>query len=272
MIYIIGHSHAINPVQALSAAGTGIDHANWISDGAGKGFTPMELRPQFGIQDKAQYIILNPAKSMTASFGAAIPGQPRQISLSRPYHTLLQSMENAPTTRIFAFLQGNEAATLSLIENRPPLDFMRSGDKIPASPEHQIVSRALIQKHMLVMCMEATAMAEALRAMLPQAIIIMPAPPPPIPSAEQIMANPEAFGDMLKDCNITQASVRMKYYQEYMSLMHSVCEQLTLGFMVPPGQALTEDGFLAEGYWLGATHGNMRYGELVAAQIAELSR
>ena len=269
MIYILGHSHALNPIHILSADPIAITHHNWVSGSSNLTFENLTAHAQIGISEPLKYLILNPQKDISAHYDFST-GEKR-ISMTVNYTEVIGEIENAKSTDLFCFIGGNEAPAICMVEDATPYDFLRPGDPPPATPEHQIIPYIVIhsQIHTHKFCMETKAMTHALRVKVPQSNIYIFAPPPPIPSNAHILANAEIFG---ADIKITKASIRLKYYQEYIKMLTQHCIAIDARLVPPPEGTTTPEGFLREEYWQGSTHGNMAYAERVVEQMREIAQ
>lgn len=90
------------------------------------------------------------------------------------------------------------------------------------------------------------------------------APPPPIPSEEQIAKFPEIF--KLNEFPLNPAFFRLKIYRAYVETLENICRSYGVGFIHPPQSCLDENGFLAESYWAHCTHANPEYYHYISRQ------
>jgi hypothetical protein len=119
------------------------------------------------------------------------------------------------------------------------------------------VMRALLQRTLAVTRLIAAELPSARRYVL--------APPPPIPSEEQIRKNPAIFN--FAQYGVEDATVRLKIYNRYIGIVREFCEQTRLNFIPPAPDTRDEAGFLREPYWEGATHANADYYRSIVSEL-----
>jgi hypothetical protein len=175
------------------------------------------------------------------------------------YVQLLTSLEpNQADACLISMLNGNDHSALSLVQHIAPYDFC-----LPSHPELPLIANAQpvpydIVRKKLEPWMDKTIAALAMaRVMLPKIRIIHVFPPPPVASNNLIMKGPEVFQAHLERFGITPLSLRVKWY--------FLANQIE--FLDAPSQSIGNDLGLKDMYAMGATHGNEKYGQLIAQQL-----
>lgn len=274
MIYILGHSHAILPIRFMSAGAVAIDHYNFASAEQPVEFKELRCCAEYSLPEPARYFIIGGKSDVRASYATGAAGS-KTITVTEAFMKLVQGMEHSHANQLFCFFNGAEYGVLSLIEHEVPYDFMRPGDDITAfAPPKQIVPLSIIRDQIGRVSQMTYAPLEALRAYLPEIRFYLICPPPPVGLNEQILAYRETFPEPLASAfragrKLNDPIIRLKYYQEYVSLLQSFAQHIKAQFIVPPPEACTREGFLSEAYWYDSTHGNEAYAKLVAGQIQE---
>ena len=166
---------------------------------------------------------------------------------------------------------GNFGSIVSLFENPIP---MAIGDKIKTSiPADE-------NRHFIPFDMFATFFRNRLTGTLDiirqiaEALPDVPkyhlTPPPPIGDLEHIRKYPGLFQDQMH-MPLAPDDFRLKVYRLQCAIYDEYCENLGVGIIRPPEQAVDERGLLASDYWANdPTHGNEEYGRLVLGQIKEI--
>lgn len=109
----------------------------------------------------------------------------------------------------------------------------------------------------------------ALQMRLPNIKHIHVLPPPPL---EDPAASPhwEAMGDMIRRHGFARPALRLKWYRLYVDTLKTRLEPVGFTCVTPSDEVATEAGFLRPDYASGLSHGNERYGRVLARQLAEI--
>ena len=92
-------------------------------------------------------------------------------------------------------------------------------------------------------------------------------PPPPREHPERAI-HFETLEEDLRTFGFTPVALRLKWYRRYCQLLSARLASLGCHVLSPPAAACSTDGLLQDDFAEGLTHGNRRYGRLVAEQIA----
>ncbi len=272
MLRILGMSHAISVLTALDA-GKGVSHANWNIDLPEPAWELREMPSALALTpyESLGYFLIRPAMNWQATISKNETGN--VISAHPNYWTLLNFSNESPKSEcLISFIGGNDHSVISLVEAPDPYDFVLNGSHFPLIRGRQPVDVKYVAAALEARMGQTIAMLMGLRIKQPQLRIFHVLPPPPIASERQIYSEPEIFREVLQTYGITPISVRMKVYMVYCQLLTSLLEQLSIGVISPPMEALDSIGALREEFAQGCTHGNKSYGELVAGQISEAVR
>lgn len=267
MIYLLGMSHAISVLRALTPD-SGISHQAWAGHSATPGFAPVDAP---GLPGLRQHLI--PPNSGWRAVIQVNDGQ-RTVAASSGYVELLDGIEaSAPgDARLISFLGGNEHSSVSLLADTRPYDFAWPRDSdAPLREGYQPLSVAVVEAQLLGLLQQTLAQLMMIRIRHPQLAITHVLPPPPHANEDRMRAWPEVFGQLLTTQGITPLDIRMKYYGLYCELLRAQLAPLGISCLDAPAAACEPQGALRDEYTLGCTHGNEAYGALVAQQLRELN-
>lgn len=268
MIYSIGMSHMVSLLRAVCAVDANIGLHNWDHQNA-TGFFPLHTKPGIlptpvlnaliisaqGWQPLAKYSEQNGQRSIWAHDGL--------IAALRP----LQAQ--APGDLLLSFLHGSGHAAISLLQHPAPFDFVLPGhEELGMQPGFRPLPLALIQQQLMPYQVTTIAALSMMRMMLPDTRIVHVLPPPPSSEAH-IRKEPELFAARIAE-GITPLPVRVKYYLLANRLLREAVQPYGIELLEAPPASVAADGSLRDDLCAGATHGNVAYGELVAAQLRAL--
>ena len=267
MVYIIGMSHVVNILKSFSAEhfSTGFDEA-WNKN----------LRDTFyGLKSSS---VKSSLKSIQAAIvGGFIAGEfttdgKPEIKVHTQFLNLLNSIsKNAEPNMLFSVIDGNEHSLLSMIQHPVPYDFI-----LPTHPEmeitkgSQIIPYAVVEGQILDKIKQALLALRLIKSFHPYLQVFHVLPPSPIASEKQIMNQPEVFAQHIARYGVSPASLRLKYYLAYQSIITREAEKIGVRILTAPEKSMDKYGFLLEDYWFAATHANVKYGKLVVDQINKL--
>jgi hypothetical protein len=178
-------------------------------------------------------------------------------------------------TLVASMIGGNFHNTFGLIENVIRFDFSVPGeDDFVLPADRQLVTYELIRHYFSdVMNRGFLQSIKQLRDYYAPIRFIHICSPPPIADNEHIVANPGGvFKDKVK-LGVTPSKLRRKLYDLHTRVIAEFCEAERIDLLLPPGEAITDDGFLAKPYWMAdPTHANEAYGQLVLDQLRRIDK
>jgi len=99
------------------------------------------------------------------------------------------------------------------------------------------------------------------------AVPVLHVPPPPPRENAEGARHLEEMGEVVRQYGFVPESLRLKWYRRYCRQLRTRLSAIGCDLLEAPREALTDRGLLREDFSEGLTHGNRRYGELVAAQV-----
>ena len=156
--------------------------------------------------------------------------------------------------------------------------FLRHEVAFDIAPFQEDISDAKIDIIPVNVLKSEMSAANRARGMLPKikaatrAAVYHIAPPPPKADEAFIRSRMRQYrGKLLESYGLNPPSLRQKMWKLEMDVLETVCSEWNIGFLSPPPEAFTQDGFLhADFYGSDATHANALYGKLVLTQLARL--
>jgi hypothetical protein len=275
MIYLIGMSHMVSLLQAVSAADAGVGLHNWHHQAAER-FFPIEVKPGMLPGDALRALIIS-SQDWTPLAKHSEQGGQRMlwahqgfIEALRPLQQEQQEPQEQQGNTLVSFLHGNGHAAISLLQHPVPFDFVLPGhEDLGMLPGFQPVSHELIRKQLMPYQVTTIAALSMMRMLLPTMRIVHVLPPPPSSEA-QIRSKPELFASRMES-GVTPLSIRIKYYLLANRLLREAMHNHGVEMLEAPPDSVAADGSLRDQLSGGATHGNPAYGELLAAQLRALS-
>ncbi len=164
---------------------------------------------------------------------------------------------------IVSMIRGNEHA-LTMLGRFPPYDFV--DPEVPGFTRGvPVIDEALIERYVspwtdMVFHPLALARREA-------GVPVLHVPPPPPREKAEGARHLEEMGEVVRQFGFVPESLRLKWYRRYCRQLRARLAAVGCDLLEAPREALTGAGLLREDFSEGLTHGNRRYGELVAAQV-----
>jgi hypothetical protein len=268
MIYLIGMSHMVSLLHAVSAADAGVGLDNWCHQAAER-FFPVAVKPGMLPGDALKALIIS-GQDWTPLAKHSEQGGQRMLWAHEGFIEALRPLQGQPEgNALVSFLHGNGHAAISLLQHPAPFDFVLPGrEELGMLPGFQPVSHELIRKQLMPYQVTTIAALSMMRMLLPGMRIVHVLPPPPSSEA-QIRSKPELFASRMEN-GVTPLSIRIKYYLLANQLLREAMHSHGVEMLEAPPDSVAADGGLRDELCAGATHGNQAYGELVAAQLRAL--
>jgi len=271
MIYILGMSHAINVLKALSIAELSFSHENWVGLSTGGQFFDVHTKPGLISGDLLKAFIVSPAcgwGGQTAQLHT-LPDGKQTVVGAEGFISLLLSLESdQDNSCLFSFTYGNEHSVLSMVQHPEPYDFcLPWRADFPMEPDCQPIPYEVVRRQMELALSSTIGSLVMARIKLPRMRLGHVLPPPPVASNEQILRSPEIFRDQFAQYGITPISIRVKYYLLFIEVLRLALDPYRVELLESPKQATNESGALKDEYAFAATHANEAYGNLVAQQF-----
>jgi hypothetical protein len=269
MIYIIGMSHAINVLKAITQKEMSVTHENLSEVRSDEDFFAVEVAAIHNFDHKVKAYIVSPKSGWgnVAEFSVNKNGN-ININAAQGYVNLIDKIEKSNSTEVYSFFNGNEHSAMSMIQKYEPYDFyLPWRDDLEFLKGHQPVNFTIIRKQMQDALNPTIASLILMRTNLPNVKIYHVMPPPPVESAKIIKENPEIFKSILESFGITPFTIRYKYYLLAADIIKNSLKPYDIKIIDSPKQAENSNGSLMEEYRFAATHANEKYGSLVVKQI-----
>jgi hypothetical protein len=221
-------------------------------------------KPDFAAFQGMKFALLNgktPNSHPLAVLTRGAEGAPR-IQYTPVLHSLLTSFADFDV--IISAITGGENTVPYLRLGMPEYDFA----PYDADAAYWPVDTLYVARHIQTSTTWVEAGLSMMRHTLKTARIIHIAPPPPPKDYCARHCAPAADGS--PGCNHVRPTLHLKYYRAIIASLRTITANLGITLVEASPEALTEDGFLKIEFQDGWTRGNRRYGELVAAQLAEL--
>ena len=180
-----------------------------------------------------------------------------------------------PDDFLFSALGGNQYAIVSTVRSPVEYDVLASPDDENFAADAQLVPfRALAG---FIESGTRESVASVLQKIRSSTIAKMfhLVPPPPKLDNDFIEAHAEGYFARagLRDFGTTRPDLRLKCWKVQLKVLTEVCGELGIRLVMPPGNTVTEDGYLKPScYAKDVTHANRRYGEAVLRQILKVSQ
>jgi len=178
-------------------------------------------------------------------------------------------------TLVASMIGGNFHNTFGLIENVIKFDFPVPGedDFVLANDRHLITFELMKHYFADVMNRGFLRSIKEVRDHYAPVRFVHVCSPPPISDSEHIASHP---GGVFKDkvrLGVAPSRLRLKFYDLHTSVIADFCENEGIEFLLPPSEAVTDDGFLVKAYWMeDPTHANEAYGLLVLDQLQRIAK
>jgi len=154
---------------------------------------------------------------------------------------------------------------VSLLRHREPFDVLAGDEEANDLP---IVTQSMLRHAFAHPTWCQRGKIEGFKAKTGARVVHL-ATPPPMADHEFIMQQRIYYrGVSFAEHGLNPASFRLKIWEIEMQTLAKVCEECGVGFLYPPEQARTAEGYLARDcYADDAAHANARYGRLVLEQL-----
>ena len=201
-------------------------------------------------------------------FGAA--GHQHRLT-GRAMDALMRLLrEKQPDMMVF-LCRGNEHSIISMLQHPMPFDFRIPGEDTALIDGAEELPFALIKaqvahfaaSHALLFWDFLNGLG---RDVFDGPIHMLP-PPPPILSAQHILAHPSSFGSAAAAFGISPSALRAKVWQVYSGVLKDAVQKTNQPFINLP-QTIFDDGCLAQKFWSkDPTHGNATYGKVILDHV-----
>jgi hypothetical protein len=162
---------------------------------------------------------------------------------------------------LVSLLNGHDHSVLSLIQHPSRYDFvLPTHPDLPLDSTAQVLPYRTIARQVREQVAPTIDALALLRAFWPDANICHVLPPPPVASAEHILAQKEAIVGECRAHGVSSPYLRLKYYFECQAQLTSALGAMNIATFAAPAGTLDGEGFLAADYYWDATHGNPGYG------------
>jgi hypothetical protein len=176
---------------------------------------------------------------------------------------------------VFSAVGGNQYAVISTVQGPVEYDFLASAtdEEVASDAAQRVPLRAIAG---FVDAGVRSSLGPVLREIreATRASVFHLAPPPPKQDNEFIAKHFESrfVQDGIHELGPTRPQLRLKCWRLQLQSLATLCGELGIQLVLPPGKSVTEDGFLKRHYYAkDVTHGNRRYGEMVLKQILKIS-
>jgi len=169
---------------------------------------------------------------------------------------------------IFSLMRGQEFAVATLVDDPGQADFIGDDGGFEAGRRWQSREDALAWVREIAAPLLATHL--ALRQHRPRARLVHVAAPPPIEDEAHILANAEGFAPLFAQHGVKPFAMRQRVYRLMLEALGRELAAHGIASLSAPAGALTPAGGLKADFARGCLHGNQRYAELLAQQMAEV--
>lgn len=257
MIYVLGMSHVRPVLDACSIDGIG-EQLSKIASDREPAFVDWETIPGlFPDQVKAASIYIAQVAPHWGTVLAQMTG-PDVVGVTPGFQGLLDSIDSAtPGNILFAFMHGEEYHHMSVREYNAPYDFeIPSRPDLGFAPGRQVIPLEIVKREALLYLQKSIANFYAIRTFHPGLRIVNVICPPPSNAGD--IGSPATH------------YVRLKNYLVYVDALREATEPAGIETLLPPAEALTQEGLLRAEYDDDFVHGNKAYGALVVQQMRNL--
>lgn len=172
---------------------------------------------------------------------------------------------------LVSVIGGNQHAVFSTIRHPQPFDFY--SPEIPDGPVEKGVSvipyRMLYDQFLRGLRKGDGMTLAALRNATRAKVVHLLAPPPKHKNPFIELYHDTHFAaEGIEKFGVSPPALRMKFWQLQNRVLGEICAELDIEVIAPPAAALDAHGFLDRSCYAGdATHANVKYGELVLADL-----
>ena len=264
-IGVFGHSHIICLLDALGDWRPPVDDG--VTDFWAEG-DYLKHRFDLSVSDnetgQSYGVIGFPIANKTEGRWLVEPSQqnPKRVTVSKTFQEYMQRFAECDV--LISTVFGNEFASFQFLQHSVPYDFAELGkpaDNATLKPGTMPIDRNDVRAAIDVFVRQIVLVLKAIRNLYPKKKIMHMSPPPPIedPTVAKFQ---EGFEEAFKTRGITDSALRQKWYRSYCYLLRGRLKEAGFRTILPPGDAITEDGFIQPEFLEGLTHGNADYGRL----------
>jgi hypothetical protein len=184
------------------------------------------------------------------------------LRVSSKFSGIVNSWNGA--SPIVSMLNGNEHA-LTMLNRLPAYDFI--DPEISAIEANvPIIDEMFIDQSIATWVSEVYYSLVAIKKLVRNKLIhVLPPPPRENPLLSQHF---EVLSDLVTMHGFLSDQLRVKWYRRYCRRLTALLTSLDCNVVAPPSEACNSNGLLLEEFAEGLTHGNSKYGQLIAKQIA----
>ena len=273
--YLLAHSHAVCLLDAATDWREKVQLAGGADARFGEAFQgwfdgkvparPLELSFAWpGALPRSLVAWVMPPGGKVGHLVSLVPGPGGVPKVQENPDFVAMLREWRGTAPIVSIIRGNEHV-LTFLNRFPPYDFL--DDDTPGVVRGvPILDEGLIEGFVatwadLVFHSLALARREA-----PGNPLLHVCPPPPREHPERAR-HLEEIGDVVQQYGFVPVALRLKWYRRYCRHLAKRLAAIGCVTLAAPPAACTPEGLLREEFSEGLTHGNRRYGELLAARL-----
>jgi hypothetical protein len=272
--YLIAHSHGVSLLDGISdwrkRFRVGGEHDPRYGDAFQGWFNGSMIGEPFPAVVVDKSLPLGNLEAWLLSDGAGVGALARfdrsngsgVLHINRKFSGVLQTWNGS--SPIVSMLNGNEHA-LTMLNRMPSYDFL--DPEIPAIE----TSVPIIDEIYIDQCIDSWtsvlfySLVAIKRLAQNQLIHILPPPPRENPQLSQHF---ETLRDQVVAHGFLPDRLRLKWYRRYCRHLTALLAPINCKVLEPPPESCNSNGLLKEEYAEGLTHGNSKYGKLIAMQLA----
>jgi hypothetical protein len=173
------------------------------------------------------------------------------------------------TDVLVSVIGGNQHAVFGTIKHPLPFDFYSPENPIVQKHVSLIPYRMLYDQFLRGLRKGDGTMLVALRSATPARVVHLLAPPPKQKNAFIELYHDTHFAaEGIERLGVSSPALRMKFWHLQNRVLQEICGELGIELIPPPAEAMDPHGFLKRSCYAGdATHANIKYGELVLADL-----
>ncbi len=173
---------------------------------------------------------------------------------------------------VFSLIGGAVHHEIGLVVHPRPFDFVWPGDPdLPIEDKAELIPFDALRAAMALRTQPYLDMLNMLRETVDGAVFHMESPPPY--ERETLPPDDAAFYHFFgRDAVFSPIWLRFKLWRVHSDIVATHCRSIGIQFIARPQQAVTEQGFLRDGFNGTPAHANVQYGALVLAQMQKLAR
>jgi len=170
---------------------------------------------------------------------------------------------------LVSVIGGNQHAVFGTIRHPVPFDFHSPEDPIAEKDVSLIPYRTLYDQFVRGLRKGDGAVLETLRNATRAKVVHLLAPPPKHKNPFIELYHDTHFAaEGIERLGVSSPALRMKFWHLQNRALAEICGELGIELIPPPAEAVDPQGFLERSCYAGdATHANVKYGELVLADL-----